>query len=272
MEFVDKAFARRLESAEEIPQVLYARLYREIRPEIGAAAEEICGGHMIFAGLGSPIGRAVGMGLERPLTAEDVDRIEAFYRQHKAPAQVDVCPLHGPETIEMFKQRGYAMAELNQVLWRRLGREDKFAEAPAGVTIRRGNPEEAAAFAEVVGRSFHEKGDPPEGFGQMMAPLFQFPGAITFVAEADGRMAAAAAGLIIPEHRVVALFGAGTLPEFRNRGIQTALLSARLKLAVENGCELAVIVTLGGTPSQRNAERLGFRVAYSKATLVKALE
>src|SRR5579864_371398 len=157
MEFVDKAFARRLESAEEIPQVLYARLYQQIRPEIGAAAEEICGGHMIFAGLGSPIGRAVGMGLERPLTAEDADRIEAFYRQHKAPAQVDVCPLHGPETIEMFKQRGYVMAELNQVLWRRLGREDKFAEAPSGVTIRRGNPEEAAAFAEVVGRSFHEK-------------------------------------------------------------------------------------------------------------------
>jgi hypothetical protein len=34
-------------------------------------------------------------------------------------------------------------------------------------------------------------------------------------------------------------------------------------------CEFAVVVTQGGTTSQRNAERLGFRVVYSKATLIK---
>jgi len=56
-DFVDKALARRLEAAEEMPQVHYGMLYRELRPEIGAAVEPICGGHMIFAGVGSPIGR-----------------------------------------------------------------------------------------------------------------------------------------------------------------------------------------------------------------------
>jgi hypothetical protein len=39
--------------------------------------------------------------------------------------------------------------------------------------------------------------------------------------------------------------------------------------AAKAGCEFAVIVTQGGTTSQRNAERLGFRVAYSKATMLK---
>ena len=33
----------------------------------------------------------------------------------------------------------------------------------------------------------------------------------------------------------------------------------------------AVVVTQGGTISQRNAERLGFRVAYSKVTVIKQL-
>ena len=80
---------------------------------------------------------------------------------------------------------------------------------------------------------------------------------------------ATGAGLIIPEHRIVALFGAGTLKEYRGRGIQTAILQRRIQLAAEAGCEYAVIVTVGGTTSQRNAERLGFRVAYSKATLIK---
>src|ERR1700736_4618449 len=79
MQFVDKAFARRLESVEEMPQVLYARTFRKVRPEIGAAEEKMCGGHMIFAGLGSPIGRATGMGLDRPFTAEDLNRVEQFY-------------------------------------------------------------------------------------------------------------------------------------------------------------------------------------------------
>src|ERR1700738_2527728 len=81
MQFVDKALARRLESCEEMPQVMYARVFQKTRPEIGAAEEEICGGHMVFAGLGSPIGRATGVGFDEPLTKDDVDRIEQFYRE-----------------------------------------------------------------------------------------------------------------------------------------------------------------------------------------------
>ncbi|MFZ0286278.1 MAG: GNAT family N-acetyltransferase, partial [Terriglobales bacterium] len=60
-----------------------------------------------------------------------------------------------------------------------------------------------------------------------------------------------------------------TLPEFRGLGLQTALLRRRMKAAQKAGCEYAVIVTQGGTTSMRNAERLGFRVAYSKATLIR---
>jgi len=102
MQFVDKAFARRLESGEEMPQVLYARSFQKTRPEIRAAEEQICGGHMVFAGLGSPIGRATGVGLDRPFTVDDLNRVEQFYRAHKAPSQVDLCPLHEPGIFEMF--------------------------------------------------------------------------------------------------------------------------------------------------------------------------
>ena len=73
MDFVDQALARRLEAAEEMPQVHYARLYQKLRPEIGAAVEPICGGHMIFAGGGSPIGRTVGMGFDGSASVADLD-------------------------------------------------------------------------------------------------------------------------------------------------------------------------------------------------------
>jgi len=271
MQFVDKVFARRLESVEEMPQVLYARTFQQTRPEIGAAEEEISGGHMVFAGLGSPIGRATGVGLDRPFTAADLDRVEAFYRGHQAPAQVDLCPLHESAVFELFKVRGYAIAELNNVLYRKLDAEEKSPPAPAGCEIRRSRLEEADVAGAIVERAFFPDGA-PEAFQGLIAPFYQMERALAFVASVDGKLVACGTGLVIPEHRVFALCGAGTLAEFRGRGLQTALLRARMAAAVEAGCEYAVVVTNGGTTSQRNAERLGFRVAYSKVTVIKHLE
>jgi GNAT superfamily N-acetyltransferase len=268
MQFVDKALARRLESCEEMPQVLYARIFRNTRPEIGAAEEEICGGHMVFAGLGSPIGRATGAGLDRAFTADDLDRIEQFYRERKAPSQVDLTPLHGPEVFEMFKERGYGIAEMNNVLCRKLDPVEEFPDPPDGCEIRRSPIEEAEAAGAIVESAFFPDGA-PEAFRGLITPLYRMENARPFVAIVEGKPVACGTGLIIPEHKVFALCGAGTLSAYRGRGLQTALLRARMKAAVEAGCEYAVVVTQGGTISQRNAERLGLRVAYSKVTVIK---
>jgi ribosomal protein S18 acetylase RimI-like enzyme len=270
MQFVDRALARSLEACEEIPQVLYARVFQKTRPEIGAAEEEICGGHMIFAGVGSPIGRATGLGLDRAFAAEDLDRVEHFYRSHHAPAQVDLCPLHDSAVFEMCKQRGYGIAELNNVLYRRLDPKEMFPDPPEGCSIRRGQAEEARELGAIVETAFFPDGA-PEAFRDLLTPLYQMDGALTFAANVGGKMAACGAGLVIPEHRVFAICGAGTAAEFRRRGLQTALLHARLEAAAAAGCEYAVVVTQGGTISQRNCERLGFRVAYSKVTVIKEL-
>jgi GNAT superfamily N-acetyltransferase len=270
MQFVDKALARRFESGEEMPQVYYAREFQKTRPEIGAAEEAFCGGHMIFAGLGSPIGRATGMGFESTLTAEHVDRIEQFYRDHKAPSQVDLCPLHEPSVFEMFKERGYGVCELNNVLYRKLDPKEVFPPPPDGCELRRGLREEAETASAIVERAFFPDGA-PEAFRGLLTPLYQMEGAVTFTASIEGKIVACGAGLVIPQHRVFAVCGAGTLTECRGRGLQTALLRARLAAAAQAGCEFAVIVTQGGTTSQRNCERLGFRVAYSKVTVIKSL-
>lgn len=274
MQFVDRALARRFESAEEMPQVYHAQWCREHQPEIRAAVEQIAGGHMIFAGLGSPIGRAVGMGFAAPVTAEDMNRLEDFYFSRKAPSQLDYCPLTDPSLLELAKQRGYGIAELNNVLARRLLREDprrSQSHSPsAEFNVRPMRPEEAPTFSSVLRQSFFPDGGEPPGFDAMLLPMFSFSGSLTFVAEHHGQVVATGAALVIPEHKIVGLYGAGTLKQFRGRGLQTAMLERRMQAAAEAGCEYAVIVTQGGTTSQRNAERLGFQVVYSKATLIKA--
>ena len=271
MQFVDKALARRLESCEEMPQVLYARIFRKTRPEMSAAEEEICSGHMVFAGLGSPIGRATGAGLDRAFTREDIDRIEQFYREHKAPSQVDLTPLHGPEVFEMFKERGYSIAELNNVLYRRLDPNETFPEPPAGCAIRPSPLDEAETTGAIVEGAFFPDGT-PEAFQGLITPFYQMEDARPFVAVVDGKPVACGTGLVISDHKVFALCGAGTLADYRGRGFQTALLRARMAAAIEASCEYAVVVTQGGTTSQRNAERLGFRVAYSQVTIIKQLD
>ena len=270
MQFVDSALARRLESCEEMPQVMYARIFKKTRPEVGAAEEEICGGHMIFAGLGSPIGRVTGAGFDRTLTTEDVDRIESFYRKRKAPSQIDLTPLHRSEVFEILKERGYAIAELNNVLYRKLEPGAEYPAPPKGCEIRRSQPEEAEVTGKIVESAFFPDGA-PEAFQGLIAPLYQMEDARAFVATVGGKVVACGTGLVISEHRVFALCGAGTLADYRGRGLQTALLRARMDAAVKAGCEYAVVVTQGGTTSQRNAERLGFRVAYSKVTVTKQM-
>ncbi len=265
MQFVDKAFARRLESCEEMPQVLYAQVFQKTRPEVGAAWEEFCGGHMSFCGLGSPIGRAVAMGLDRAFTAADLDHIEEFYRSHKAPAQVDLTPLHEPAVLEMFKERGYAITELNNVLYRKLETGESFSSPPSECEIRRSMPDEAEVTGAIVESAFFPEGAPEE-FRGLIAPLYQMPDALAFVASVDGKPVACGTGLVIRQQKVFALCGAGTLADYRGRGLQTALLRARMAAAAAAGCEYATVVTQGGSVSQRNAERLGFRVAYSKVT------
>lgn len=74
-------------------------------------------------------------------------------------------------------------------------------------------------------------------------------------------MAAAGLSLIPP---VAHLAGASTIPESRRRGAQQALLGARLRYAAEHGCTLALMAAAPGSASQRNAERQGFRIGYTR--------
>lgn len=79
----------------------------------------------------------------------------------------------------------------------------------------------------------------------------------------------AGGGSLLIHDGVAMLAGAATLPAFRNRGVHTALFDERLKRAREAGCDLAVMGAKPGSGSQRNAERKGFRVAYTKVVMMR---
>jgi Acetyltransferase (GNAT) family len=88
------------------------------------------------------------------------------------------------------------------------------------------------------------------------------PGALSFLAELDGQPIATGAMSIC--EGVALLAGASTTPEARRQGAQLALLNCRLRYAAEQGCDIAMMGALPGSASQRNAERQGFRIAYTR--------
>ena len=65
------------------------------------------------------------------------------------------------------------------------------------------------------------------------------------------------------------LCGAATLPAWRRRGVQTALLQRRLADAAAAGCDLALMTTSPGTKSQENGLKQGFALLYVRALMVK---
>jgi len=97
---------------------------------------------------------------------------------------------------------------------------------------------------------------------------FAAAGVVRYVAVRDG-VFAGGASMRLAQGGVAQLTGAATAPAHRRRGVQTALLSVRLADAVTAGCDLAVVTTQPGSTSQRNVQRSGFDLLYTRAVLVK---
>ena len=76
-----------------------------------------------------------------------------------------------------------------------------------------------------------------------------------FAAEANGEFIGV--GAIYSYGKVGWLSAAAVRPDFRSRGIQLALISARAAAAGEAGCTLIASDALVGEPSERNLERAG---------------
>ena len=97
---------------------------------------------------------------------------------------------------------------------------------------------------------------------------FAAAGIMRYVALRDG-VVAGGASLHLADG-VAQLAGAATAPVHRRHGVQTALLAARLADASAAGCDVAVVTTQPASRSQRNVQRRGFDLLYTRAVLVKA--
>lgn len=259
---IDLSLARRLERMEASANAAFVTARAQLQPESGATWTEVAGAYAMFDGVGSPITQTFGLGLFAEAGEAEFDALEAFFQQRGAEVNHEISPLAAPALLPHLNARGYLPIEFTSVMFRPVPRAQPSAAAD-GVRVRRIGPDEADLWASVSAEGWSREAEDLVGFilemGQISA---RAAGTSCFLAELDGRPVAAGA-LSIAENTAV-LAGASTVPAARRRGAQRALLEARLRFAAEQGCDLVMIGAQPGSASQRNAERQGFRIAYTR--------
>jgi GNAT superfamily N-acetyltransferase len=261
MIFSDLTLARRLEGAEAYACAQFAEARRRLLPECGSTWTKRAGTTLVFDGIDAPTTQSFGLGLFEELTAGDLDEMEEFFKSRGAQVMHEVCPMAGPATLDLLCARKYRPFEVSSMLYRTV--EKPSEEHPWNIRVRAIEPEEGPLWGSVSTRGWtHEHPELAEFvrlIGEVCIAREQSP---CFLGEVDGE--AGAAG-VLSIHEGVALFGgSATVPELRRRGLQAALLDERMRYAFEHGCDVAMMVSEAGSNSQRNAERKGFRVAYTR--------
>ncbi len=261
----DLALARRIEAMEAFACCDTANAVRKLHGEVAATTESIGGGWAVFTGVGSPISEARGLGMAGKVTEDDIEQLEAFYHSRGDSIRMEVCPLADLSLHQLLAKRGYRVLEFRNTLARSIAPGEIFRVENQSVTTRPAGISESQLWGETVGRGFAEHLElTPELIDIMSCWVHSSIGAC-YLAQVNGEPAGG--GAVAVHEGMALLGGASTLPAFRNRGIQTALIWVRLAHAAAAGCELAVTTTQPGSTSQRNCERQGFRVVYTRVKL-----
>ncbi len=255
------ALAREIELAEGEAAVACARMMKAAQAESASAVEQIAGGYAVYCGANSPVTQAVGLGLNGPVSRAEFDRLEEFYFSRNETVRVETCPMADATLLEHYKERGYHVSEFSNVMVRGIEKDERW-KAVDGVEVRQAGPGEIDLWTLTVAQGFAEHFPVTQELLSVMKLFAMGKNSECYLATVDGHVAGGAT--LTLREKVAGLFGASTLPDFRGRGVQTALLQARLRRAAEAGCEKAVSLAQPGSVSQRNIMRQGFRVLYTR--------
>jgi GNAT superfamily N-acetyltransferase len=260
----DRSLSCRLERAEGLTNAAFVEARARLMPESGAKWISVAGVLAMFDGVESPLTQTFGLGLFQMPTSAELTTLEDFFKERGARIFHEVSPLADKAIVGMLVERGYRPLEMTTVLYLPLrdwtARRD---ERAGSANVRIVEREEGDIWARTSAEGWSEYKEFAHLMLEMSRVIAAAEGNVLFLAELNGQ-AAGAAGL--STHEGVALFaGASTIPAWRRQGVQRALLEARFRYAREAaGCDLAMMCTAPGSSSQRNAERQGFRIAYTR--------
>ena len=198
-----------------------------------------------------------------------LDEIVRYYEERGRQPQFEITPGSGTRTLfRALHDRGFAQSGFHATLYR----SSPFGVDPGegrneGVRVRELAIEDATLYATIHcrGTGLGDEGiDPVRRNNEV---LMGREGWRFFAAETEE--GTGAVGVLFIKDRMATLAFATTLPAFRGRGMQSALLRGRIAAATAAGCELVVGQAAFASQSYRNMERAGMTLGYTRATWTK---
>src|SRR3569833_3087637 len=192
----DRHLAARIEAAEAENLASLARVAQDAGVQ-GATHEPFAGGAAVYAGVGSPMTHAMGLGFSGHVSDRELERLEAFFRDRGSPCLIDLSPLAAPSVVAFVQNRPYRTIEFNNVLARRIDPAETFAPTTG---LRQIAEPEYPRWAEIIMRGFSESMPIQEDQIGLMCAICK--GSLCWLAEEDAPVGGAAMGT----HKDVALF------------------------------------------------------------------
>lgn len=231
---------------------------------------------MAANGPGSYLNKAVALGFDGEPTDADVERVDRFFASRGIEPKVELTQFASVAFLRRLAERGFVLQEFENTLvlsLRGLAPPRTLLPAgwPEGVRIERVDPaddRQVDVFVRTSASGFIPDGEEiSEEYLRTGARAARAPEHDSYVAYVGDEVAGA--GGCGTRHGATSLFGTSVLPRFRRRGVQQALMAVRLERALALGSDLADITSHPGIPTERNAGRLGFRLAFVRPVLVR---
>jgi GNAT superfamily N-acetyltransferase len=260
---VDEGLVRRLESTSVRASIDLVDSIKALDPSTAAESRELLDGVLIAMGRDRYVNRAIGVTMNA-LTAHDVDEIESFFVQRRLPPMVELSSWAPASTLAELGTRNYAPTWFRSVF--ALQPDATTASTNADVRIESVEDDDAERWLAVFNRGFEaEHGELRVANDEIGRASRAAPASLTFLAFVGD--VAAGCGSVQVVDGVAWLGGAATVPAFRRRGVQAALVAHRLRVVADLGCELAAVSALCNGPSARNIVRFGFQHIHTQVVV-----
>lgn len=260
---VDVGLVRRLEATSATASLDLVDAIKRLGTSTMADGRRFLGGALIAMGPGRYVNRAIGVTLDE-LSEIDVDSIEQFFVERNLSPMIELSSWAPKPTLTELARRSYVAAWFRSVF----ALQPKLDVTARSSEFRIDSVQEGdeGQWLQVFNEGFEaDHGEALVANDEIGRASFMAPNAHTFLAFLQDEPVGCGSVQIIDG--VAWLGGAATIPKFRQRGVQAALVAHRLRLAAQLGCELAAVSALSNAPSARNIVRLGFQLIHTQAVV-----
>jgi len=205
--------------------------------------------------------RALGL---NPNSRDHLDEIVQFFASRQLDFRIELIP--GDLDSELARRlHGYGFSQMGfSTAMYGLPKKTQASPITQDITVRAVQPGEIEKFIDLYQTAFGEPElNPTEK--QVVRTWLEHESANLNLYMAFIKGQPAAVSVLYTKNGICLLADAATLPEFRGRGCHAAMIQQRITEAARRHCELVTSFVAFGSPSHRNLERLGLRVAYTKA-------